>query len=976
MIGRDFSRVGIERNIFQKIKNGTKQTFTGPVKIHWLDSTNFAIVDSVKSIHFQTIYGHITSTIVASTKQALRIGNNLLEAAEGEGGAGDSGNRQLLMNLDVIANDISMVPGTTKIAIADARKFVTFMDTDDWAIEDGFGKNVNPKKKQDDSIQANAIASFTIDGQIFVCVVDTDHNCVTIASDDGMIDLVVGNPGGVPGTAPGTFDEPCSISCCKPHSSHYGEDEHRPLERDPFTPPWFLGSGCTPDEVETMLLAEPVYGGKFYVCARGGMNNKSGVPRGEDDDDDRRGQQEGRRYGLPKVDPPPDSRLIPTKLYDLYFISNPWTEPMEITQRLIICRPNPEAASAKAKEVAEATRRSEKASMRLSKRDQPEVVVDPSDERERKRQGRVMMGREYQLAASTGTQIGRSFSSLWELVRNETELERKTDRRPFVWVAVGERTNRRVQIMRYFWTTSEVYRPMCETVYSVGGYREQFVPIKYPTSIDFSSSGELAICDTGLKTVYLLTPYMTLIKAFQVPFRYEEQVKISRSYQVKKPHRKSLAMSMEAYLLARDGDGGGGGGGGGAGGGVGEGCDDDESDEEDDRSLNDAGAGGVSFKTVTTVDEKPVSVAFAPDGKLAVGYDSGAVAIYPVCKLASVGDFHVLTTPAMKTVLSFCSYVEAKNLRGCCKFFHDYTRDLRFHWEIHPLRRRSGDFMLTLFVKYARSGDNDLVTETTRRQELANFRDSALVCLCPRYVRLKPCTGGGRTGRCVQGLSHHPINIDYYEYSQSKFVMELRTFLLAASELFDQKFVWLHELYIEKLFFAYSFDQYLQYRADTNARVKCGNMQIKTVPFTKTSRVIDFKGYLEVMTVLEEQYVGASLLDDHPLFNPAVQAKKQVAMGDPSAVVTSSLADVRLSYDALKQYDRAIDIPPVKPKRRRQQFHSQEVAEKKPVDPGLATTHSTVERQAHIMAFWQYTQNSTALIQQLFKTEEQKRLDT
>jgi hypothetical protein len=39
--------------------------------------------------------------------------------------------------------------------------------------------------------------------------------------------------------------------------------------------------------------------------------------------------------------------------------------------------------------------------------------------------------------------------------------------------------------------------------------------------------------------------------------------------------------------------------------------------------------------------------------------------------------------------------------------------------------------------------------------------------------------------------------------------------------------------------------------------------------------VIAFRGYLEVMTVLEEDYTGANSLDAHPLFNPNVLAVKR-----------------------------------------------------------------------------------------------------
>ena len=233
MIGRDFSKVGVERNIFQKIKNGTRETLVGPIKIYWLDSTNFAVVDSLKSVHFQSVYGLITTTIVANTKSALRVGNSLLEDTEEEvGGKGHDGpssqgghrsDRQVLIDLDIVANDVSLVPGTTtqtfsiihlhnldlpstrlfhqphsysltllmyhyipfystllyspllysiyhkllpimwltgttKFAIADARKFVSFIDTTNWEIQDGFGKYQNPKKKQEDlSVQVKDV---------------------------------------------------------------------------------------------------------------------------------------------------------------------------------------------------------------------------------------------------------------------------------------------------------------------------------------------------------------------------------------------------------------------------------------------------------------------------------------------------------------------------------------------------------------------------------------------------------------------------------------------------------------------------------------------------------------------------------------------------------------------------------------------------------------------------------------------------
>ena len=40
--------------------------------------------------------------------------------------------------------------------------------------------------------------------------------------------------------------------------------------------------------------------------------------------------------------------------------------------------------------------------------------------------------------------------------------------------------------------------------------------------------------------------------------------------------------------------------------------------------------------------------------------------------------------------------------------------------------------------------------EVTRRKELSDFRDFASNPLCPRYLRMKPCSGGGKKGEsCV-----------------------------------------------------------------------------------------------------------------------------------------------------------------------------------------------------------------------------------
>jgi hypothetical protein len=294
------------------------------------------------------------------------------------------------MDLDIVANDIAVVPGTSTIAVADARKFVAFVDTATWDVTAGFGRNVNPKKKQDDSIPANAIAAFTVDEDVYVCVVDTDRNCLRIATSDGLVDAVVGLPGGAAGMLPLQFDEPCCVACSKPHRPpRDGEDASlHASERDPFHPSWYVSGGAADDDVERMLLSEPAYRGKFYVCPR--ALRPPPVDEDEDtapnphrvSDDDRRGVQEGRRYGVPKT-PPADvaaaadtAGVIPNQLYDLFYISNEWTDPMEITHRIILARPTAEAQAVSSKAAADERRRVQRESQRAMKKDKSVKELD------------------------------------------------------------------------------------------------------------------------------------------------------------------------------------------------------------------------------------------------------------------------------------------------------------------------------------------------------------------------------------------------------------------------------------------------------------------------------------------------------------------------------------------------------------------------------------------------------------------------
>ena len=185
----------------------------------------------------------------------------------------------------------------------------------------------------------------------------------------------------------------------------------------------------------------------------------------------------------------------------------------------------------------------------------------------------------------------------------------------------------------------------------------------------------------------------------------------------------------------------------------------------------------------------------------------------------------------MKIIISYCTYVEAKSLRGCCKYFHDYTRNLRFTWDLHPLRRRVGDKSIILFLKYARTLNNDIENLKFIQNKLGKFCDMYGNIICPKYLSMKPCLGGIK-GSCATNNTHNPIYIDYFQYKNSGLFMEFKCILLSASELFYSKFVWMYELYIQKLFFVYSFDEFMYQRIDPMSK----NNEVRRVVEKHTTR--------------------------------------------------------------------------------------------------------------------------------------------
>jgi len=172
----------------------------------------------------------------------------------------------------------------------------------------------------------------------------------------------------------------------------------------------------------------------------------------------------------------------------------------------------------------------------------------------------------------------RAHHCVWDLVRSLKFIKEKgDDYRPYVYIAVSEKENYRVQIFQYYYTSNpvitsflncslcittrlliyllmgvQVFTPVIKFYATIGGYyNENGIVLREPNFVHYSQTGELAITDTGNGAVYLLTPYLKLIHKIVSPFKSIVNVDLMDSYLKKqvKDQLKNLDISSRMIEL-------------------------------------------------------------------------------------------------------------------------------------------------------------------------------------------------------------------------------------------------------------------------------------------------------------------------------------------------------------------------------------------------------------------------------------------
>jgi hypothetical protein len=110
------------------------------------------------------------------------------------------------------------------------------------------------------------------------------------------------------------------------------------------------------------------------------------------------------------------------------------------------------------------------------------------------------------------------YPSLIDLIISQRGLYIRSDPRQYVLVAAVDKDNYRIQIFKFYYTDTFIYTPKMQFIHVIGGPKNRYIELMKPTAVSYSPTGELAICDVGLRRVIIMSITMNLIKWFNIPF--------------------------------------------------------------------------------------------------------------------------------------------------------------------------------------------------------------------------------------------------------------------------------------------------------------------------------------------------------------------------------------------------------------------------------------------------------------------------
>lgn len=195
------------------------------------------------------------------------------------------------------------------------------------------------------------------------------------------------------------------------------------------------------------------------------------------------------------------------------------------------------------------------------------------------------------------------------------------DPRPFVLIAVTEKGNRRVQVLKYFWMSSELFRPVIVPFFVIGGVNDSCnCHLVHPQSVAFTPTGEVAVCDDQARQISIVsTVSQRVVRVVSLSF-------ISHLEDIDNPCSHTTPLARNRDQRARDR------------------AAQDQAYRDYLRNFDYQSRKRKLTKNQFLGDDKKsshdpwvTSIDFCADGKLAIGFRLGGILVLKPFKISDVG---------------------------------------------------------------------------------------------------------------------------------------------------------------------------------------------------------------------------------------------------------------------------------------------------------------------------------------------------
>lgn len=522
MIGQDFQFAGNVRHITHRIGDGKGNPFQGPLKICCVKRNVFAVLARDKAIFIRNLRGYsehiyypismVDSVMKRRSVRELKctLSDQITEvnsaeaesafAAQDDDEEHDENETSLSSTsfsfIDMQPTDICIISGQNALAITDARFYVHILDLDARNVVKVFGKGgfgpgdfVSPTSICTALIHTKTMNDFNAPDLFYFVGDSLSSQKVKVFTSDYTHFAQVGGLG----PAPGQFRDISSLSCFNPNlpseaglssteeeriavrttstSTSIATREVRAVEQDSVLPDWYRGVQSL-DGLETMLYEES-FAGNFLMA---------------------------RRKAIVYTD---SANLVDTEdtsAEDTTSISGDSALPgQDLTQAQIQMQREGNSAQDKDRDSWDKVLPADVEYAHLE---------DPNAERiydllyitQSKRLEHMVIKENKNADMELGFFVSNSvsptrqtFSCIYDLIRAQKALKLTFggDKRKYIYVAVCDQGNYRVQVFRFFWTESFMFRPELQLAHVVGGVKKRYVELFDPVSVQYSPTGNL-----------------------------------------------------------------------------------------------------------------------------------------------------------------------------------------------------------------------------------------------------------------------------------------------------------------------------------------------------------------------------------------------------------------------------------------------------------------------------------------------------